>query len=82
MSGWVGALVETFPDACIVVMMRDPVQCIPSVLKLVGVTWKGKGWKRADYARSLQLLTDISFESFSIIAFAMVFFPVPGTPET
>lgn len=64
MCGWVQALIETFPDARIVVMMRDPTQCIPSVLKLVELTWKGKGWKRADYARSLQMLTDISFESF------------------
>jgi len=64
MCGWVQALIETFPGARIVVMMRDPAQCIPSVLKLVELTWKGKGWKRADYARSLQMLTDISFESF------------------
>ena len=64
MCGWVGALIETFPDARIVVMMRDPVQCIPSVLKLVELTWRGKGWKRADYERSLQLLTDVSFDSF------------------
>lgn len=64
MSGWVEALIDTFPDARIVVMMRDPAQCIPSVLKLVELTWKGKGWQRADYARSLQMLIDISFESF------------------
>lgn len=64
MSGWVQALIETFPDARIVVMMRDPAQCIPSVLKLVELTWRGKGWRRADYARSLQMLTDVSFDSF------------------
>lgn len=64
MCGWVGALIETFPDARIVVMMRDPAQCIPSVLKLVELTWKGKGWNRPDYERSLQMLTDVSFESF------------------
>jgi len=64
MSGWVEALIEAFPDARIVVLMRDPAQCIPSVLKLVELTWKGKGWKRADYARSLAMLQDVSFESF------------------
>ena len=64
MSGWLQSLIETFPGARIVVMMRDPVQCIPSVLKLVEVTWKGKGWKCADYSRSLEMLTDISFETF------------------
>lgn len=64
MSGWVDALVDTFPDARIVVMMRDPAHCIPSVLKLVELTWKGKGWRRADYARSLELLTRVSFDHF------------------
>ena len=46
MSGWVEALIETFPGARIVVMMRDPAECIPSYLKLVEVTWKAKGWER------------------------------------
>ena len=64
MSGWVQAIIDTFPDARIVVMMRNPAECIPSVLKLVELTWQGKGWKRKDYVRSLQILTDISFESF------------------
>ena len=64
MSGWVEALIEEFPDARFVVMMRDPTECIPSCLKLVEVTWKGKGWARDDYEESLRLLTDISFEHF------------------
>ena len=65
MSGWVDALIETFPDARVVVMMRDPTECIPSCLKLVQVTWKGKGWARQDYSRSLDILTGISFEHFT-----------------
>ena len=64
MSGWVGAIIETFPDARIAVMMRDPAQCIPSVLKLIELTWKGKGWTREEYSRSLEIMTDISFDSF------------------
>jgi hypothetical protein len=79
MSGWVQALIETFPDARIVVMMRDPAQCIPSVLKLVELTWRGKGWRRADYARSLQLLTDVSFDSFRHPA--QVLARHPATPQ-
>ena len=79
MSGWVQALIETFPDARIVVMMRDPAQCIPSVLKLVEVTWKGKGWQRPDYQRSLQMLTDVSFESYHNPA--QVLARHPGTPK-
>jgi hypothetical protein len=64
MSGWVDALIETFPDARIVVMMRNPTECMPSCLKLVQVTWRGKGWQPEEYARSLELLTEISFEHF------------------
>jgi hypothetical protein len=79
MSGWVQALIETFPDARIVVMMRDPVQCIPSVLKLVELTWKGKGWTRSDYARSLEILREISFESFHHPA--AVLSRHPATPQ-
>ena len=64
MSGWVDALLEAFPDARIVVMLRDPAECIPSCLKLVEASWKGKGWQPQDYNRSLEILTDIAFEHF------------------
>lgn len=64
MSGWVESLLETFPDARIVVMMRDPTECIPSCLKLVEGNWIRKGWERSDYERSLDILTDISFDTF------------------
>jgi hypothetical protein len=64
MSGWVDALIEEFPDARFVVMMRDPAECIPSCLKLVELSWQGKGWQRADYEQSLRILTDISFDHF------------------
>jgi len=65
MSGWVEALIETFPDARIVVMMRDPAECIPSCLKLVQSSWKRGKWAREDYQRSLEVLTDISFDHFT-----------------
>ncbi|MBA6413422.1 sulfotransferase [Parahaliea sp. F7430] len=64
MCGWVSALIETFPDARFVVLMRDPHQCIPSTLRLLEITWKGRGWKPEQYAASLRVMTDISFESF------------------
>lgn len=64
MSGWVQSLIDTFPGARVVVMMRDPANCIPSVLKLVELNWRGRGWRHEDYRRSLEILTDISFESF------------------
>lgn len=65
MSGWVQSLIDTFPDARIVVLMRNPGECIPSVLKLVEVSWKGKGWKPEDYALSQEILTEVSFQSFT-----------------
>ncbi len=64
MCGWVEALIEAFPDARIAVMMRNPVQCMPSVLRLVEISWRGKGWSQSDYAESLRHLTRISYESF------------------
>lgn len=64
MSGWVGSLIETFPDARIVVMLRNPAECIPSCLKLVQASWKGKGWQREDYERSLDILAELSYEHF------------------
>lgn len=64
MSGWVGAIIETFPDARVAVMMRDPKQCIPSVLKLVELTWKGKKWSKEQYQGSLDNLLEISFDTF------------------
>ena len=64
MSGWVEALITTFPDVRIAVVMRDPTQCIPSVLKLVEVSWSARGWRRPDYDASLLALTEVSFETF------------------
>lgn len=79
MCGWVQSLIDTFPDARIVVMVRNPLECIPSVLKLVELTWAGKGWSKAEYAPSLAMLTDISFESFQQPE--QVLQRNPGTPQ-
>ena len=64
MCGWVASLIAAFPDARFIVMVRNPLECMPSLLKLVELGWKGKGWQPADYATSLELLTRTSFESF------------------
>jgi omega-hydroxy-beta-dihydromenaquinone-9 sulfotransferase len=64
MSGWVASLIETFPDARVVVMVRNPGECIPSCLKLVQASWKGKGWRREDYEQSLDILAELSYEHF------------------
>jgi len=79
MSGWVEALLSTFPDARIAVVMRDPRQCIPSVLKLVELSWRGKGWRREDYAASLRALTEVSFDTFRHPREVLA--RNPGTPQ-
>ncbi|MBT4520264.1 MAG: sulfotransferase [Halieaceae bacterium] len=79
MSGWVGAILDTFPDAAIVVMVRDPLQCIPSTLKLVEQQWRSKGWKKQDYLPSQQALTAISFDSFEMPRDLLAV--RPGTPH-
>lgn len=66
MSGWVNAILDTFPDARIVVSVRNPLECIPSALKLLEGSWKAKGWKKEDYQVSLQHMAEISLESFKI----------------
>jgi hypothetical protein len=79
MSGWVDALIETFPDARVVVMMRNPEECIPSCLKLVQASWKGRGWSPEDYATSLDILADIAYEHFENPRIALA--RHPGTPH-
>jgi len=64
MSGWVDSLIQAFPDARIAVVMRDPAQCIPSVLKLMQFSWRGRRWKHDDYAASMRELIRISFDTF------------------
>ncbi|MFL3656078.1 MAG: sulfotransferase family protein [Halioglobus sp.] len=79
MSGWIESLIETFPDARIAVVMRDPTQCIPSVLKLMEVSWVGKGWRQEDFEGSLRMLTNISFDTFHRPREVLA--RHPGTPQ-
>ena len=64
MSGWLDSLIETFPDARVIVMMRDPVECLPSLLKLMEKAWKAKGWSPEQYAQSLEVLTEVCLDHF------------------
>jgi hypothetical protein len=65
-SGRVGSILEAFPDARIVVNMRDPLECVPSNLKLMEGNYQGKGWDQADYAQSLKVLEEMSYDCFHI----------------
>ena len=75
MSGWVDSLSRPFPDARIVVVMRDPAQCIPSVLKLMQFSWRGCRWKHDDYAASMRELIRISLTPSAILAMCLLGIP-------
>ena len=66
MSGWVNALLEAFPDAKIIVMVRDPIQCVPSALRMMESSWKAKNWSQDQITESLAAMTRISFDSFKL----------------
>jgi len=62
--GRVESLLETFPDARFVVLLRDPSDTIPSLLKLLQQTWRYAGWDEASIQRSLRVLADQSFHAY------------------
>ncbi|HQR03356.1 MAG: sulfotransferase [Proteobacteria bacterium] len=63
--GRVEALLETFPDARFVILYRNPHETIPSLLKLLHVSWKLQGNMAADrIAESTRVMTDISYETY------------------
>jgi hypothetical protein len=63
-SGRVESLIETFPDARIVVCLRDPGETIPSLLKLMHTGWSRRRWDEARMQRSLRLLATQSFHTY------------------
>jgi hypothetical protein len=62
--GRVESLIEAFPDARIVVLLRDPSDTIPSLLKLLQRTWRYAGWDERAIEQSLRVLADQSFHSY------------------
>jgi hypothetical protein len=63
-SGRVATLIEAFPDARIVVCMRDPAETIPSLLKLMQTGWARRKWDAERMQRSLRLLAEQSFHTY------------------
>jgi hypothetical protein len=63
-AGRVESLIETFPDARIVVTMRNPYETIPSLLKLMRLGWRRLDWDAARVDRCLRVLADLSFETY------------------
>jgi hypothetical protein len=63
-SGRIESLIETFPGARIVVMMRNPYETIPSLLKLMKRSWQLRRWNDAQMSRSLRVLAEQSFHTY------------------
>ena len=57
--------IETFPDARILVLVRNPYETIPSLLKLLQRGWQLRGWYEIKISRSLQVLVQQSFHSYT-----------------
>lgn len=63
--GRVESLLEVFPDARFVVLYRNPYETIPSLLKLLHVSWKHAGNVDAvKIAESTRAMTDLSYEHY------------------
>jgi hypothetical protein len=63
-SGRVQSLIDTFPDARIVVLVRNPNETIPSLLKLLKVNWNLGGWADEKVDRSLRIVADQSIHTY------------------
>jgi omega-hydroxy-beta-dihydromenaquinone-9 sulfotransferase len=63
-SGRIASLIEQFPDARFVVMMRDPREAIPSLLKMLQKSWRSQGWSEERIARSVEALGAQSMHTY------------------
>lgn len=63
--GRVGSLIEAFPDARFVVLYRNPYETIPSLLKLLSVSWKQQGNESEERIQnSIRAMINLSYESY------------------
>lgn len=63
--GRIASLIETFPDARIVLAFRNPYETIPSLLKLMQVAWRMRNWSDAEMQRSLRVLAEQSYHTYA-----------------
>jgi len=64
-AGRVEALIEAFPDARIVVPIRNPYETIPSLLKLVSSGWRRLKWDPERVERCLRIMAEQSFHTYT-----------------
>jgi hypothetical protein len=63
-SGRVASLIEAFPDAKIIVNVRNPYETIPSLLSIMRAGWKQLGWDDAKQAETLKILVEQSWDTY------------------
>jgi hypothetical protein len=63
-AGRIETLLEFFPDARIIVPLRNPYETIPSLLKLVRLGWKRLAWTEERQQSCLQFLANQSFHTY------------------
>ena len=62
--GRVESLIETFPDARFVVLVRDPSETVPSLLKLMQTAWGMRQRDESQVRDALRVLAEQSFHSY------------------
>jgi len=65
-AGRLESLIETFPDARFVIPFRNPFETVPSLLKLMKISWSMRRWSDAEMERSLRVLAEQSFETYLV----------------
>jgi len=63
-AGRVAALIDQFPDARVVVPLRNPFETVPSLLKLMRLSWRRLDWDEQRQRRCLAVLAAQSFDSY------------------
>jgi omega-hydroxy-beta-dihydromenaquinone-9 sulfotransferase len=63
-AGRLESLIETFPDAKIIVPMRNPYETIPSLLKMLQESWRLQHRDEELIRKSLRALADLSYATY------------------
>jgi hypothetical protein len=78
--GRIESILEVFPDARFVVLYRNPYETIPSLLKLLSVSWKNRGNVDQEKIReSIRAMVALSYETYLYPLEALA--RHPGTPQ-
>jgi hypothetical protein len=63
-SGRVESLIEMFPDARFVLLVRDPREAIPSLMKMLKQSYRRVGWRDERTRESLEILARQSLHTY------------------